>query len=247
MNVPMTTLDRALTLVGDLAELDDPANFAGIALAGLSRLVGSDVLTFNEIGLHRDVRYTDFPHGALNDDTRDVFAAYVRQHPVINHYRATGDGQALRISDFLSPSEFHRLDLYAEFFRHVPTEHQLAVTLPGPATQVVGIAFNRARHEFTSTERDLVSALRAPLATAMLRTQARHRAQTTLAAINRDGLADLTGTETRVLGLVALGGTNVAIGHTLDVSPRTIAKHLEHIYRKLGVSNRAAAVARRTD
>jgi DNA-binding CsgD family transcriptional regulator len=30
------------------------------------------------------------------------------------------------------------------------------------------------------------------------------------------------------------------------VSPRTIAKHLEHVYRKLGVSSRAAAVSRIT-
>jgi hypothetical protein len=37
------------------------------------------------------------------------------------------------------------------------------------------------------------------------------------------------------------GRTNRAIAHALEVSPRTVAKHLEHIYRKLGVSSRAAA------
>jgi DNA-binding CsgD family transcriptional regulator len=30
------------------------------------------------------------------------------------------------------------------------------------------------------------------------------------------------------------------------LSPRTVAKHLEHVYRKLGVSGRAAAVSRMT-
>jgi DNA-binding CsgD family transcriptional regulator len=43
--------------------------------------------------------------------------------------------------------------------------------------------------------------------------------------------------------LVAVGRTSVAIGRVLDVSPRTVAKHLERIYRKLGVGNRAAAVS----
>jgi DNA-binding NarL/FixJ family response regulator len=51
--------------------------------------------------------------------------------------------------------------------------------------------------------------------------------------------------ERAVLELVAAGRTNVAIAHELGISPRTVAKHLEHLYRKLGVANRAAAVARR--
>ena len=43
---------------------------------------------------------------------------------------------------------------------------------------------------------------------------------------------------------VAQRRTNSSIARTLDVSPRTIAKHLEHIYRKLGVTSRAATVHR---
>jgi DNA-binding CsgD family transcriptional regulator len=43
---------------------------------------------------------------------------------------------------------------------------------------------------------------------------------------------------------VADGDTNSAIAHGLGMSPRTVAKHLEHAYRKLGVSCRAAAVSR---
>ena len=55
-------------------------------------------------------------------------------------------------------------------------------------------------------------------------------------------LADLTDKEVRVLRLAALGRTNIAIGHALDISPRTVAKHLEHIYRKLDVNSRTSAV-----
>jgi DNA-binding CsgD family transcriptional regulator len=50
--------------------------------------------------------------------------------------------------------------------------------------------------------------------------------------------------ELAVLHLVGLGRTNVAIARAMGVSPRTVAKHLEHVYRKLKVSNRAAAVAK---
>ena len=53
----------------------------------------------------------------------------------------------------------------------------------------------------------------------------------------------LTARESEVLDQVALGLTNQAIGHALGCSPRTVAKHLEHAYRKLGVACRVSAVA----
>jgi DNA-binding NarL/FixJ family response regulator len=61
-------------------------------------------------------------------------------------------------------------------------------------------------------------------------------------AVSADGA--LTDRELQILELAALGRTNHAIARHIDVSPRTVAKHLEHIYRKLGVTSRAAAVYR---
>ena len=52
----------------------------------------------------------------------------------------------------------------------------------------------------------------------------------------------LTRREQQVLSLVAEGRTNQAIAHALELSPRTVAKHLEHAYRKLDVSCRVQAV-----
>jgi DNA-binding CsgD family transcriptional regulator len=49
--------------------------------------------------------------------------------------------------------------------------------------------------------------------------------------------------EAEVLAWVAQGKTDAAIGTILSLSPRTVAKHLEHIYQRLGVENRSAAVA----
>jgi len=49
--------------------------------------------------------------------------------------------------------------------------------------------------------------------------------------------------EAEVLAWVAQGKTDAAIGTILSVSPRTVAKHLEHIYDRLGVENRSAAAA----
>jgi DNA-binding CsgD family transcriptional regulator len=51
----------------------------------------------------------------------------------------------------------------------------------------------------------------------------------------------LTRREAEVLQWVAQGKTNMEIGTILVLSPRTVQKHLEHIYRKLGVETRMAA------
>jgi DNA-binding CsgD family transcriptional regulator len=53
----------------------------------------------------------------------------------------------------------------------------------------------------------------------------------------------LTAGERTVLGHVAAGLANAEIAEHMGVSVSTVRKHLENAYRKLGVSNRVAAVA----
>jgi DNA-binding CsgD family transcriptional regulator len=247
MYVSLETLRRAVGLVDSLAELDDPAGFAGIVLPALAGLVGCDVLTYNEIGPEgAQVRYADYPAGALDPATQPTFEAHVHEHPLINHYRATGSGEPVMISDFISRQRFHHLGLYAEFFRAIPVEHQLAVNLLGPGRQVIGIALSRGCRDFCDQDRALLSVLQVPLTTALLRVRRRRQAGQALTAMSGCGLADLTEREIQILHLVADGRTNASIAHSLGVSPRTIAKHLEHLYRKLAVTSRAAAVSRMT-
>lgn len=63
------------------------------------------------------------------------------------------------------------------------------------------------------------------------------------AAPSRLSIASLTPRETEVLSWVAKGKTNRDVGEILGMSPRTVNKHLEHVYEKLGVETRAAAAA----
>ncbi len=56
----------------------------------------------------------------------------------------------------------------------------------------------------------------------------------------------LTNREGDVLLWIARGKTNRDIGTILNLSARTVNKHLEQIYIKLGVENRAAAAVKAT-
>lgn len=55
------------------------------------------------------------------------------------------------------------------------------------------------------------------------------------------GPAGLTARETDVLRLLAQGHANKEIAGQLAISPKTVSNHLQHVYEKLGVSNRATA------
>jgi DNA-binding CsgD family transcriptional regulator len=57
----------------------------------------------------------------------------------------------------------------------------------------------------------------------------------------REGPAGLTRREVEVLVLLARGLSNKAIAAQLVVSPKTVGHHIEHIYRKIDCSTRAAA------
>jgi DNA-binding CsgD family transcriptional regulator len=245
MHVPLETLRRAAQLLDSLEDIDQPTEAPHLLLPGLAELVGCDALTYNEIEAAPDQLsyYADYPVGCMDPADREVFEAYLYEHPVLRHFRATGDREPAKISDFLSRQEFHRLGLYSEFYRHLPLDDQISLTLPATANgQVIAIALNRAGKDFTEADRDVLSAIAGPLSNAVRRGRSRHHARTALATASSPAPAELTDRELQVLQLAAQGRTNLAIARAMSVSPRTIAKHLEHIYRKLGVTSRAAAV-----
>ena len=66
-------------------------------------------------------------------------------------------------------------------------------------------------------------------------------AATAVPAIEPEG-KKLSGRETEILQLIAKGVSNSEAATMLNLSKATIRTHLEHIYRKLEVTNRVEAV-----
>lgn len=64
-----------------------------------------------------------------------------------------------------------------------------------------------------------------------------------LGQVREPALEPLSARELEVLALVAKGSTNRAVAAALFISEATVKTHLLHVYAKLGVSDRAAAVA----
>ncbi|OQO93917.1 helix-turn-helix transcriptional regulator [Saccharomonospora piscinae] len=142
---------------------------------------------------------------------------------------------------------YHDVDLHTGKNHHVEFRtvrpppvngfaHHVTVTVLPFAGFRATIEFLRQQRPFTDVERGLCELLGEPIATTLRRLHDGHPPV--------PGDTGLTLREREIVRLVALGRTNAAIAHELALSPRTVAKHLEHVYRKLRVDGRAAAVAR---
>ena len=58
---------------------------------------------------------------------------------------------------------------------------------------------------------------------------------------SREWPADLTDREVEVLRLISRGRSNREVAQQLFISPKTVGRHVENVYAKIGVSSRAAA------
>jgi DNA-binding CsgD family transcriptional regulator len=246
MYVSVKTLQRAARILDIAADADHPGLLADLVLVGLDEVIGGDLVTYCELDAGNELYCRDYPVGALDPASlATAFHAHWHEHPIITHFLRDGDTDPVMISDFLSTRELHRLGLYTDYLRPTAIEYQIAFKLSSATDQILGISLCRSRMDFTETERAVLAALAGPLDRAMLRAANRQRALAALKAATESTDGDtynLTERELEILRLVSDGRTNRAIANSIGTSPRTVAKHLENIYRKLGVTSRAAAV-----
>jgi DNA-binding CsgD family transcriptional regulator len=186
-------LDRVLRFVGEIAAVEQLSEFPVRVLAELKRLIPCDLIGYNEINSARGQALMVLDPPSLDRsglEGQRAFQRLAEQHPVLRYHARTGDGRALKISDFLSRDEFHRLDLYAELFRLIGAEDQLAVALPSPPPLVIGLAFNRSRRTFSERDRRLLDLVRPYLAQA--HRNAELRSQLAEMVVLLEGLVDAT-------------------------------------------------------
>ncbi len=247
---PGATDARLLDLVGDVCGLLDLDELRHGLLDALHRALPSLYVSLNDIGPGpSDVVVLMSP-----DASEELFAAWARnahENPLLQYYQRTQDGRAMRFSDVCTTEELHGLALYREVYEPMGVEHQMAFTLPAGPRRILAIALSRSDRDYTDAERDLAERARPFLIQAYLNAIAFQAARTGLAGASaatplHEALvaAGLTEREAQSLRLVALGQSNHHVAEALGISHRTVGKHLERGFRKLGVSDRSTAAAR---
>ena len=129
--------------------------------------------------------------------------------------------------------------------------HAMVVPLCVDGNSLVSLVLSRSKLDFAQRDRERLELLRPHLAflyghacRAAARVSAGASAQPQPQPLPEPALSGLTLRERDVLQWLACGKTDADIAALLSISPRTVHKHLEHIYVKLGVETRTAAVMR---
>jgi DNA-binding CsgD family transcriptional regulator len=255
--------EQALELVQRVAEASTTvALFGETGVQAVSELIASDLTTLSICNLrtgHREV--IGLPGQRLSRSDIEAFDRHFFTHPLVRYHGFEGGHLPQRISDSLSAREFRGSDLYNEYYRKIGIHHAMAVPVEVAQGNLVSFVLNRSSRDFTDRDRARADLVRPILSSLYKRACASTRLQLlderseepegsreTCPGISpkrpESVLNSLTRRERDVLRYVALGKTDHDVASLLVISRRTVQKHLEHIYIKLGVETRTAAAMR---
>ena len=82
------------------------------------------------------------------------------QSPIVMQHERTGDFSAIKLSDFLTRRQLHRLEIHCDFFRPAGIEYRLVVGLPAPLSHTKCFLFDRGdTRDFDERDRRVLDIL----------------------------------------------------------------------------------------
>jgi DNA-binding CsgD family transcriptional regulator len=249
MTTPVTSSDRdlrALAAIVSANRTDVPANegLPPSLLRDLMHQIGCDVVALAGFDSGRQLAwYTQAVRGSGVDavvDRSPVNWEHYWNCELCSYPDRSGDLRSIiKVGDFYSTRQWRAIGRCG-IYRSLGFDHALMLTLPADPGDATGAGrtqrlffFRGPGADFTERDRAQLMLLRPHLLEAY-REAERHRRP----------VPRLTDRQQALLGLVAEGNTNSQIARKLSITEGTVRTHLEHIFRKLDVSSRAAAVTR---
>jgi DNA-binding CsgD family transcriptional regulator len=248
-------LRAVLDVVYALGDDHSETQMHGHVLARLGDLVGCDSTAYNRVEHTTGRLLSRVVEPADRDISRlPGFDAAFGQCPAFAAGRSGRLmlGISTTLTDLADLPTLGRLPLYTDFYWPNGTHDYLMVIVQAHEQQTTLLKFNRARRGFSHRDRAVVDLVTPHLAqtvarrqhlaslTAAVRTLGRHSEQVEQALTR---VSALTAREREVVEHLVSGVTDREIARSLAISQRTVHKHLERIYRKLGIGNRTSLIA----
>ncbi|WP_410575169.1 response regulator transcription factor [Amycolatopsis sp. cmx-4-61] len=260
-------LVRCLDVLTEAATAHEIADFAQQVVPNLLTVVPGDSAAYCEF-LPADGRpgHVLVSVGeSVTDGMYECLITHQGDDPWMRHARHTGDLTVRRWSDHTTRRALDDNPLYHGLYRPVHTRYGLAIPLEWTTTHVRALFIGRTTSDFSDDDRGAAELLRprlAKLAARLIHSQREKTSGTTpseatLTALcrpnsnirgeipeNADDQKLLTSRQHEVAELLSRGLANKQIATELRISPRTVKKHVEAIFRSLDVYNRVTAAQR---
>jgi DNA-binding CsgD family transcriptional regulator len=214
-----------------------------VLLRTLRGHLGAEAVTLTRIAGERSRPLAWAPGGVAAGRIRELSRASMRSgHPLIGHYREVRDPVPRTAEDLTGVAGWRNSAARSVARRHFGAEHVLGVpcTLPeGPSGVLRGCVvysatrFSPAQRAFVRRAQPLLAAV-----DAHERVMARVRERAGEAVPYRAREYGLTPRELAVLTLLGEALPAKTIATRLGISVRTVHKHVQNLYRKLGTKDR---------
>jgi DNA-binding CsgD family transcriptional regulator len=222
--------------------LHDSHTFGLEALTIVNQLVPSEIPSLSSTNLQTSkVSFTfqpDFP--GITPEMENVIYEHFGEHPIVQNMPQTLNG-VYKISDFLSPTELHRLEgFYQQYLCFLDLEDQITFFLPDvssdnlsyyspPKADLVNFALNRSQRNFTERDRLVLNFLRPHLAQAYANIQHYSTLQQDLQQLQQScnclGLVVLD-TDICIQSIAPPAALWLKTYFTISTSPRHLPDHL---------------------
>jgi DNA-binding CsgD family transcriptional regulator len=238
-------LEAVLAFLEEAQTVEGPAPFTTELMDQLAEIVGCAYATFAEVDhrsrvVHRSVLCSADPWNGEDDDDDDWWES--PRTVTLSRYRLSDEAKpVIVLSDFFSRGQRTSVDFNPNFQEGVSDEIQIDLDPTRTWFACLNVAGDR---DFGDRERLLMHRLRPHLIGLYRSAELRRRLVGTTTPFDPDATDQLTRRECEVLLRVADGLSNAEIASVLVVERSTVRKHLEHIYEKLGVRSRTAALAK---
>jgi DNA-binding CsgD family transcriptional regulator len=238
-----------------LNDNDRPETFAARLQAAIHVLLGTeliDIECFDRVATWTG-RLLEYPAGPVSQH----FAAFLRSaatHPLFPAFLSGRlSREPVRLSDVISDPALHRLEIFQTFLKPIGVDRQIAIALPrSDGTDV--LILSRKGTDFSASERDQLQLFLPHVGLAQKRAIALRNGLTPPSQAPQDG-ADtqdrlqrlrnkfgLTLREAEIVSWLTKGKADKDLADICGISHRTVQKHCENIYRKMGVDGRTGTV-----
>ena len=241
----MTAYQRLLDLA--VAILDTPE--AGLPVS----LIAGELTAClsSTIGFHFDLRSGVAKiSGITREDDLSAFQTMMSvcgTHPLFHHYQHHGGIDVLDARTLLGDNAWRHSGIYAVSRTLLDVTQHITIPIPGAPDALLGFSLGRDGTGYTEAELDLARRVQALLTSADRHLRTYHQWHESIDSPYVTAVLEdqrLTPRELTILALLAQARTATAIAAHLGISYRTVNKHLQNLYRKLGTSDRLSTIQR---